>query len=78
MAAAMLLQARSMVLLRAPPLPMRVGILGLLSKEKVCVAIHSSSLWELLEVAQPVGDQEVECRLKSPIISVGMVAVTDA
>jgi hypothetical protein len=70
----MLLQARLMVLLRAPPSPMRVGNLGLLRREKVCVAIHSSSLWEPLEVAQPVGDQEVECKLKSPMIKVGTVA----
>jgi hypothetical protein len=74
MMAAILLQARSMVLLRAPASPMRVRNLGLLRREKVCVAIHSSSLCVPLEVAQPVGDQEVECKLKSPMIIVGIVA----
>jgi hypothetical protein len=74
MAAAILLQARLMVLLCAPPSPMRVGNLGLLRREKVCVAIHSSSLCAPADVAQPVGDQEVECKLKSPMTKVGIVA----
>jgi hypothetical protein len=70
---ARLCQMRSSVLSRPLFSPQWVGTPGAERRANVWVASHSLTQSAACECAQSGGDQERECRLKSPVSKVGTV-----